>query len=95
MKITDQAAIELKKALAEFDKQEAGIHIFSTAGCCGPSIQMDIEQHVGADETVISLHGIDFFIANDLIYKLADVTVEHDTKGFRLAGLPKNGSCCG
>ena len=95
MNITDQAAIELKKVIAEFNKPEAGIHIFSTAGCCGPSIQMDIAPRVGNEETVISLQGLDFFVANDLLSKLADVTVEFGSNGFRLAGLQKSGSCCG
>lgn len=95
MNITNQAAIELKKSLAEFDKPTAGIHLFSTAGCCGPSIQMDITQHVGSNETDISIQDIEFFIANDLISQLADVTIEYGSNGFRLAGLQKSGgSCC-
>ncbi|HEY5589380.1 MAG TPA: hypothetical protein VIK55_00020 [Paludibacter sp.] len=96
MNITDQTAIELKKIIAEFDKPAAGIHIFSTAGCCGPSIQMDIAPRVGNEETVISIQDIEFFVANDLISKLADVTIEHGSNGFRLAGLQKSGDgCCG
>ncbi|MBK5246085.1 MAG: hypothetical protein JJE49_02275 [Peptostreptococcaceae bacterium] len=94
MNITDQAAIELKKSLAEFDKPTAGIHLFSTAGCCGPSIQMDIAPHIGNEETIISIQDIEFYVANDLISQLADVTIEYGSNGFKLAGLQKSSSCC-
>lgn len=96
MNITDQAVIELKKIMTEFDKPGTGVRIFSTVGCCGPSIQMDIAQHVGSNETVLFIQDIEFFIANDLISQLADVTIEIGSNGFRLAGLQKSGSsCCG
>ena len=96
MKITEQAQIELKKALDSFDKPGSGIHVFSTQGCCGPSIQMDIATQIGNGETAISLEGIDFFVANDLMPKLAEVTIEFGSNGFRLTGLKKeSSSCCG
>lgn len=96
MNITEQAASELKKVLDEFNKPGAGIHVFSTQGCCGPSIQMDVATHIGNGETVISLEGIDFFVSNDLLTKLSDVTVEYRSNTFRLAGLQKTSSgCCG
>lgn len=96
MNITDQAAIELKKIIAEFDKPGIGVRIFSTAGCCGPSIQMDIAPHVGSEETIISIHDIEFFVSNDLISQLTEVTIEYGSNGFRLIGLQKTaGSCCG
>ncbi|MHB8136096.1 MAG: hypothetical protein ACYDH1_17950 [Anaerolineaceae bacterium] len=96
MKITEQAQVELKKALDSFDKPGSGIHVFSTQGCCGPSIQMDIATQIGNGETVISLEGIDLFVANDLMPKLAEVTIEFGSNGFRLNGLKKeSSSCCG
>ncbi len=96
MNITEQAAIELKKALAEFDKPTASVRIFSPAGCCGPSIQMDIAPQVGKEETTVTIQGIDFFIANNLIEQLANVTLEFGSDGFRLSGLVKSGGgCCG
>lgn len=95
MNITDEAFIEIKKAISEFNKPESGIRIFSMAGCCGTSIQMDIVQFIGKEETVISIQGIDFFISNDLVTKLENVTIEFDSNGFRLSGLPNNENCCG
>lgn len=96
MKVTEEAQKELKKALEHFNKQGAGIHIFKTQGCCGPSIHMDIATQVGKGETVISLGGIDFFISKDLLPQLENVTIEYSQNAFRLEGLQKNGgSCCG
>ena len=96
MNITAQAHAELKKALDGFNKPGSGIHVYNTQGCCGPSIQMDIATHVGSGETVISLLGIDFFVPNDLLPKLAEVTIEFGSSGFRLTGLKKASSnCCG
>lgn len=96
MNITDQAAIELKKIMTEFDKPGTGVRVYSTTGCCGPTIQMVIAPNVGNEETIISIQEIDFFVANDLISRLAEVTIEYDSNGFRLAGLKKSGdSCCG
>ena len=94
MKITEQAQVELKKALDGFDKPGSGIHVYSTQGCCGPSIQMDIATQIGNGETAISFEGIDFYVANDLMPKLTEVTIEFGSNGFRLTGLKKEGSSC-
>ena len=96
MKITEQAQVELKKALYSFNKPGAGIRVFSTQGCCGPSIRMDVAMHITVGETVINLEGIEFFVANDLLTKMADVTIEYGWNNFHLTGLQKSSSgCCG
>ena len=94
MNITEQASAELKKALVSFNKPGACIHIFSSPGCCGPSVQMDITTKVGTAETILSMQGIDLFVANDLLTTLEDVTIEYNENGFLLAGLKKSGGCC-
>lgn len=95
MIVTEQAQEQLKKALESFNKPGAGIHIFSTQGCCGPSIQMDISTHIGNGETAIALHGLDFYIANDLLDLIEKVTIEYSPTGYRLVGLEKGSQCCG
>lgn len=94
MKITEQAQLELKKVLDGYDKPGAGIRIFSSKGCCGPSIQMDIAMNVSTNETTISLQEIDFFVANDLLNTVENVTIDYGTNGFRLEGIKKEGGCC-
>jgi len=96
MKITTEAQTELKKAIDGFNKPGAGVHLHSTQGCCGPSVQMDIATQVGSGETVISLDGIDFFVPKDLLPQLENITIEYGWNGFRLKDLQKSsGSCCG
>ena len=96
MNISEQATVELKKVLDNIDQPGAGIHIFSTQGCCGPSIQMDVASQAAKEETVINLEGIDFFVEKSLLPSLESVTIEHTSNGFRLAGLERNSSgCCG
>ncbi len=96
MKVSEQAAIELKKVLDGFEKPGAGIHIFNTQGCCGPSIQMDIATQPEDNEMVINLEEIYFFVEKELLKTLATVTVDYGTNGFRLSGLQRTSSgCCG
>lgn len=96
MKLSEEAQIELKKVLNSFNKPGAGIHIYNSQGCCGPSIQMDVATQAGNGETAILLDGIDFFVANDLLPTLAEVTIEVGSNGFRLTGLQKTSKgCCG
>lgn len=95
MKITEQAAIELKKVLANVDTPGAGVHIFNAPGCCGPSIQMDVATEAAINEIVVSLEGIDFYVEKDLIESLSPVTIDYGTNGFRMDGLERKGGCCG
>ena len=94
MKITEQAQVELKKALYNFNQPGAGIHIFSAQGCCGPSIQMDLTAHIGAGEILVTQDSIGFFVTSDLLSALADVTIEYGANGFRLTGMKKSSGCC-
>lgn len=96
MKITEQAQAELKKALYNFNKPGAGIRVFSSQGCCGPSIQMEIAAHLEVGETLLTQNEIGFFVNGDLLTKLAEVTIEYGENGFRLTGMKKASSgCCG
>jgi Fe-S cluster assembly iron-binding protein IscA len=95
MKITEQAQIEFKKALEEFNQPGAGIRVFSTQSCCGPSIQMDISTQAGVNETIISIDELDFYAATDLLPMLENITIDYGNNGFRLIGLEQKGcGCC-
>jgi len=94
MNITDDAANELKKILVEFNKEGAGVRIFSTQGCCGPTIQMDIVPQPGKEDTIVSIGNIDFFIEKSLVSTLSSVTLDYGVNGFRLNGLVRSGGCC-
>jgi Fe-S cluster assembly iron-binding protein IscA len=94
MNVTDDAANELKKILDEFNKEGAGVRIFSTQGCCGPSIQLDIVPQPGSEDTIVSIGNIDFFIEKSLVPTLSSVTLDYGVNGFRLNGLVRSGGCC-
>ncbi|MGC9332209.1 MAG: hypothetical protein ACP5DZ_10110 [Bacteroidales bacterium] len=94
MTITEQAASELKKVLKNYDKPNAGIRIFSSEGCCGPAPGLDIAPHPAEGETVLTLEGINFFVANDLLEKMKNRSINFSPEGFRIHGLEKKGGCC-
>ncbi|MGB9745416.1 MAG: iron-sulfur cluster biosynthesis family protein [Bacteroidales bacterium] len=94
MKITPEASAELEKILRESEKEGAGIRIFSTRGCCGPSIQMDIVPQPGSEDTIITIGNIDFFIEKSLVSTLSSVTLDYGINGFKLNGLVSPGKCC-
>lgn len=95
MNVTEQATAQLKKVLVNYGQEGAGIRIFTSKGCCGPSIQMDVVKQPASNQTVLHIDNIDFFVDNDLLETLTTVTFEFGTRGFRLNGLPKvSDGCC-
>lgn len=94
MHVTENAANELRKILAEYNKEGVGVRIFSIQGCCGPSIQLDIAPQPGSDDTIVSIGNIDFFIEKGLVPTLSTVTLDYSSNGFRLNGLVGSGGCC-
>lgn len=95
MKLSVKAKEELLKVLETLDEDMKGIRIYSTQGCCGPSIQMDVASAPKPGETATNIDGLDFYIENSLAETLAEVTLDHNGFGFLMNGLKKSGSCCG
>ncbi len=94
MNITETASAELKRVIESIEDPNTGIRIFATEGsCCGPSIQMDVANQIGVNETAVKLDGIDFFIDNTLQETLVDVTLNFNDGMFSLDGLKKEGDC--
>ena len=94
MNITKDAQEVLKESLKDFNKPSAAIHVFSTQGCCGPSIQMDISTQIQTDETAVSIDGVDFYVEKNLLPTLDNVTIAYGQNGFYMQGLAKKGGCC-
>lgn len=95
MKLSAKAKEELLKVIETIDDDSKGIRIYSTQGCCGPSVQMDVANTAQVGETAVSIDGVDFFIEDSLNETLTDVTLDHNGFGFLMNGLKKSGSCCG
>ncbi|HQE55112.1 MAG: hypothetical protein WBJ36_01160 [Tenuifilum sp.] len=95
MKLSVKAKEELLKVLETIDENSKGIRLYSTQGCCGPSVQMDVASAPQPGETATSIDGVDFYIEDSLAETLAEVTLDHNGFGFLMNGLKKSGSCCG
>ncbi|HKK68315.1 MAG TPA: hypothetical protein VJ946_08885 [Bacteroidales bacterium] len=94
MKISEQAAKQLKVILEKQESPEAGIKIYATQGCCGPSPAMDVASKPGFDDTQFEIDGINFYVANELANKMENTLIELNPDGFRIHGFPKKNNCC-
>ena len=95
MKITEQALAQFKNAIHENDTPGAGIRLFVSAGCCGPAIQMSIEEHLSAGDKMLTINSVDFFIESQAEQMLSNITIDYRDDNFKLDGLKRSGSCCG
>ena len=95
MTVTPQALDELKKVLNSEEIPSAGIRIFAQQGCCGPALQMSVEERAFAGDKQISVDSVNFFVDNPAEEMLAGVTIDYGPNGFKLEGMKRSGGCCG
>ena len=95
MNATSQALDELKKVLNSEENPLAGIRIFTQKGCCGPSLQMSIEEKISKGDKLITLDSINFYISPSAEEMIDEVTLDFGPNGFRLEGMKKGEGCCG
>ena len=94
MKITEQAAKQLREILKKQDNPEAGIKIYPTQGCCDISPGMDVANKPQKGENHIVIDGVNFFIDNELMDRMENTEIDLSPDGFRIHGFPKKNSCC-
>lgn len=94
MKVTEQAIERLKIAIEQYNIPGCGVRLFTSSGCCGPALQMDIVNQLSAGDKMVSIHDIDFFVEPQADEMLAEVTIDFRENGFKLDGLKKSGGCC-
>jgi len=94
MKVTPSAIEEMSKVLTQTENPQAGIRIFTQAGCCGPGLQMTVAENVPVGDKVVSVDHVNFFIEEKAEEMLTGVTIDFGPHGFRLDGLKRNGGCC-
>jgi iron-sulfur cluster assembly accessory protein len=99
LSLTDKALERFKKILKEQGYESYGIRIFSAgAGCCGPSLALDmVEQAMDGDVTV-EKDGLKVFIEKDANETLSTATMDFtEQRGFVLNGTAEHtcddGSC--
>jgi len=96
MKATSNAIEELKRVLNTEENPMAGIRIFSSQVCCGPSLQMSVSEKIPSGDELLTIDEVNFFLSRDVKEMLNGVTLDLGPNGFRLDGLKKNGGgCCG
>jgi Fe-S cluster assembly iron-binding protein IscA len=95
MKVSDSAIEQFKATIEQFEKPVAGIRLFAGSGCCGPAIEMSLEENVIPGDKVINLQGVDFYLEPKAEEMMTEVTIDFRDNGFRLDGMKGGGGCCG
>ncbi len=95
MKVTDKAIEQFRTAINQFDKPIAGIRVFAGSGCCGPAIELSLEEKASLGDKVINLHGVDFYLEPNAEDMMKEVTIDFRDNGFRMDGMKGGGGCCG
>ncbi len=94
MKVTPIAIEELSKVLAETNNPQAGIRVFAQQGCCGPGLQMSLEENISVGDKMVTIDNVNFFVEEQAESMLEGVTVDYGPQGFRLQGMKRSGGCC-
>ncbi len=94
MKATKEALNEFNKVLAQTDNPQAGIRVFSEAGCCGPGLQHLVAEEMPPGDKLVSIGEVNFFVEEKAEEMLKGVTVDFWEKGFRLDRVKRPGGCC-
>jgi Fe-S cluster assembly iron-binding protein IscA len=96
MNATPQAIEALKNAIKAEENPHSGVRIFTQLGCCGPAIQMSVVGKPSTGDLQMSIDSVNFFVEEPAVDMLAGVTIDYDSKGFRLNGMKRSGGgCCG
>ncbi len=94
MKVTKEALNEFSKVLTQTDNPQAGIRVFSEAGCCGPGLQLSVAGQMPPGDKLVSIDEVNFFVEEKAEEMLKGVTIDFGERGFRLEGFNKPGGCC-
>ncbi len=99
LSLTETALERFKKILKEQGNESYGIRIFSAgAGCCGPSLALDMVEQAQDGDVTFEKEGLKVFIEKDANETLAEATMDFsEERGFVLNGMAEHschdGSC--
>ncbi len=99
LSLTDKALERFKKILKEQGNEGYGIRIFTAgAGCCGPSLALDMVERAVDGDVTIEKDGLKVFIEKDANATLAAASMDFsEQRGFVLNGMAEHtcdeGSC--
>jgi Fe-S cluster assembly iron-binding protein IscA len=95
MKVTESALKQFKQSIDQNETPGSGIRLFTSQGCCGPSIQMSVVVNPGAGDKILTFGDVDFFVEPQAEQKLTDISIDYRDDSFKLDGMKKASSCCG
>jgi Fe-S cluster assembly iron-binding protein IscA len=91
--ITD-AAVERIKEIIKEEKPGSCLRIFTTEGCCGPSLAMDLAPKPDKDDAEIVKNDFKLYVHKAAASQLEKAIIDCDAAGgIILKGLPSHG--CG
>ena len=99
--ITDKAAEELRRIVADQDEAEAAIRVFVQGACgCGAAhYGMGVETEFGADEQMIDANGVKFVIDPESAPYLEGAEIDYRDslmgRGFMIKNPNQEGGGCG
>lgn len=96
--ISDEAAKEFKRLIAESNADGSGIRVFASGGgCCGPSYGLDISAKGNEGDSVVEKDGLKIYIDPAVSDGLSNATIDYikdgPRKGFTILGLKQSGCC--
>lgn len=93
MNISAEAIQALKQQLSSEDLRKKTIRFFGVQGCCGPSVQMSLEEQVPSTDQTFSIEDVKFALDLALKEQLEPVTLAVGPQGFKLEGFVSS-NCC-
>lgn len=93
MNITNEAIVALKEQVTADELEKKTIRFFGVQGCCGPSVQMALEDQQHDGDEAFTKDGVKFSLDPSIKEMLEPVTLVFTEQGFQLQGF-QSGGCC-
>jgi iron-sulfur cluster assembly accessory protein len=93
--LTDNAVKRFKDLIGVKKTKDHGVRIFTTGGCCGPSLAMDIADGAKKGDLTLEKDGVKVFLEKEANKLLSEATMDFSEKrGIIISGM-QQASCCG
>lgn len=93
MNIANEAILALKEQVSAAELEKKTIRFFGVQGCCGPSVQMALEDEKHESDESFTKDGVQFSLDPSIKELLEPVTLVFTEQGFQLQGF-QSSSCC-
>lgn len=93
MNVSSEAIAALKDQVSAAVLKKKTIRFFGVQGCCGPSVQMALEDQKHESDESFTMDGVQFSYDPAIKEMLEPVTLIFDEQGFQLQGFQASGCC--